>query len=163
MPDRPAAGAFTPGYVEARLEAAGQTLLALPWAGCFPSGFKNLWTDDATGGRRYPLPTPQAISDMDEAYRWAGLATDLEERRLVLMRSLVLPDSDTRRQRYVWSWRRLRHITGLHVVTLQGRWGRGIDHITAALNRPGLCAASGGSLGIPCRSIFQRRHERMNA
>lgn len=165
MADRPNPGGFKAGYVEARFEEAGKTLLALPWAGCFPAGLRTLWPETSASDvqRRYPIPSSQAISEMDEAYRWVGLVKDMEERRLVLMRSLVFPDSPKDRPRYVWSWRRLRSTTGLHTDTLQGRWGRGIDRIVAALNRPGFCVASGGPFGIPRNQMFARRPERATA
>jgi hypothetical protein len=76
---------------------------------------------------------------MDEAYRWTALIADQEERRLVLMRSLVLPVSASGMPRYVWTWSRLRRTTGLHPDTLKARWGRGIDRIVCELNRPTQC------------------------
>lgn len=49
---------------------------------------------------------------MDEVYRWAALIAKPDERRLVLMRSLVLPLSASGRARYVWSWSKLRRPRG---------------------------------------------------
>ena len=147
MRDSPRPGRVSAAEVEARMTDAGRVLLALPWTGCFPAGFRSFW-DDETGGTRsrHPVPSSHQISLMDEAYRWTELIADQDERRLVLMRSLVLPASAFGTPRYVWSWRRLRRETGLHTDTLKKRWGRGIDRIVRALNRPGLCAASGGPI-----------------
>lgn len=126
---------FTEGEVEARLTDAGRVLLALPWAGCFPCGFRSLWPEtEPSGSRRRPPSAPQ-IDAMDEAYCWTSLIVDQDERRLVLMRSLVLPMSPHGTPRFVYSWRRLGRITGLHADTLKKRWGRGIGHIVTGLNR----------------------------
>ncbi len=70
---------------------------------------------------------------MDEAYRWAAFVTEVDERRLVLMRSLVRRGADGR-LRQVWTWRKLRKLTGLHHDTLTKMWGRGIDRIVRGLN-----------------------------
>ena len=84
---------------------------------------------------------------MDEAYRGTALIAEHEERRLVLMRSLVLSPSASGKPRYVWSWGRLRRATGLHPDTLQKRWARGIARIVTALNQRSAVFASGGSVG----------------
>jgi y4mF family transcriptional regulator len=118
---------MTTSEVENRLAGAGQALLALPHAGCFPAGFRTLWPGSGeTSARGDFLPSPAEISAMDEAYRWVGLLPDADERRLVLMRSLVRPGSAGAPRRYVWSWRRLRRTTGRHPDTLKAIWGRGI-------------------------------------
>jgi hypothetical protein len=80
------------------------------------------------------MPTSQQITAMDEAYRWTSFIPNQDERRLVLMRSLMSENADGD-PRPVWSWRRLRKATGLHSDTLKARWGRGIDRIVAGLNR----------------------------
>jgi hypothetical protein len=129
--------------IEARLMAAGRVLMALPWAGCFPTGFRSLWPDAANGvprSVRQP-PSSREISAMDEAYRWIAFIGDPDERRLVLMRSLVLPDSAFGTPRHVWTWNRLRRVTGLHPDTLMVRHGRGIDRIVRALNGRARCPA----------------------
>ncbi len=83
---------MTASEVENRLADAGQALLALPHAGCLPAGFRTLWLDAGESAARGDfLPSPAEISAMDEAYRWVGLLPDVDERRLVLMRSLVRP------------------------------------------------------------------------
>jgi hypothetical protein len=125
---------ITPATVEARLAAAGRVLLALPHAGCFPMGFRTLWPDLPREAAPCAwLPSAAEISAMDEAYRWVCLIADIEERRLVLMRSLVRLGADGK-PRHVWTWRRLRKMTGRHPDTLQAVWGRGIDRIARALN-----------------------------
>jgi hypothetical protein len=104
---------MTASEVEDRLAAAGQVLLSLPHAGCFPAGFRSLWPGyvEASPSSDF-LPSPAEISAMDEAYRWVGLLLDVDERRLVLMRSLVRPGSPGALRRYVWTRRRLRKSTG---------------------------------------------------
>ena len=139
-------GRVTEAEVEVRLADAGRVLLALPWAGCFPCGFRTLWPEIESARPRHPVPSSYQISAMDEAYRWTAFITEVEERRLVLMRSLVLPDSAFGTPRHVWSWGRLRRATGLHPDTLKKRWGRGIGRIVSALNRPSPSAATGGSI-----------------
>jgi hypothetical protein len=150
MPERPEPGRITAAYVEARLESAGRALMALPWAGCFPAGLRSLWPEVADNSpRRWDPPTSRAISDMDEAYRWCGLIADAEQRKLVLMRSLVWPDSPSDQPRYKYPWRELRRITGLHSDTLRVRWGRGIDTIVTRLNRGGQRLQQGGTPAAP--------------
>ena len=127
-------------------------LLALPWAGCFPCGFRTLWPETEAAYPRRPVPSSHQISAMDQAYRWTALIPESEERRLVLMRSLVLPPSASGRPRYVWSWGRLRRATGLHPDTLKKRWGRGIGRIVVELNRPFPSEAFGRSIASSCRS-----------
>jgi hypothetical protein len=140
---RPDPGGYSAPYVEDRLERAGRTLLALPWAGCFPAGFTCLWPEVAGGAsRRYAVPSISAVSAMDEAYRWITLITDPDPDRLVMIRSLVLrrslviPDSPEEKPEYCYRWRDLQRSTGLHRDTLRDRWGRGIDLIVGGLNRP---------------------------
>lgn len=70
MNARPRPGSFTAAFVELQLEMAGRTLLALPWAGCFPVGMASLLLaigDSAE--RRYDVPTSSAISGMDARRR----------------------------------------------------------------------------------------------
>ena len=154
MRGRPEPGGYTAGYVKARFELAGRTLMALPWAGCFPAGITCLWPEVAGGEpRRYDVPATAAITQMDEAYRWIALISDADPerliamRKLVLCRSLVFPDKEPDDpERYKFSWRSLQRTTGLHRDTLIDRWGRGIDLIVGRLNRPGLCHRSGGKI-----------------
>lgn len=138
MPDRLGSCTFTASQIDLRLKEAGATLLALPWAGCFPAGFRTLWPRTAAApSPRLPVPTSREISAMDEAYRWTELIQDYDERRLVLMRSLVWPTARVGKVRHEWTWGKLRRATGLHPDTLQKRWGRGIDRIVRGLNRRG--------------------------
>jgi hypothetical protein len=92
---------------------------------------------------------------MDQAYRWCGLIADVDQRRLVLMRSLVWPDSPANGPRYRYPWRELRRITALHTETLKLRWGRGIDTIVSRLTRPGYCALAGGKVGPGSQAMRQ--------
>ena len=134
MLDRPIAGRVNATDVEERLADAGRVLLALPWSGCFPAGYRALWPDQGGPSAYRRMPTAREISAMDEAYRWTSFIADQDERRLVLMRSLIFEDAEGR-SRYVWTWRRLRRTTGLHSDTLKARWGRGIDRIVRGLNQ----------------------------
>ena len=129
-------GRFNAAAVEERLSEAGRVLLALPWSGCFPAGFRCLWPDQGGPSAWCRMPTACEITAMDEAYRWTSFIADQDERRLVLMRSLLLPDTASGRPHYVWTWRRLQRTTGLHRDTLKTRWGRGIDRIVRGLNAP---------------------------
>lgn len=122
--------------VEERLTEAGRVLLTLPWSGCFPAGFRSLWPDQLGPSSRHRVPTAQEISAMDAAYAWTAFIADQDERRLVLMRSLVLSEVGCATPRHVWSWRRIQRMTGLHRDTLKLRWGRGIDRIVCGLNAP---------------------------
>ena len=126
----------TEAEVEARLADAGRVLLALPWAGCFPCGFRTLWPETEAAAPRRPVPSSHQINAMDQAYRWTALIPEPEERRLVLMRSLVLPPTPFGTPRYVWSWSKLRRSTGLHPDTLQKLHGRGLARIARGLNAP---------------------------
>jgi hypothetical protein len=136
MRDGPFVGRCNATDVEERLAEAGRVLLTLPWSGCFPAGFRSLWPDQLGPSRQRRMPTSREISAMDEAYRWTSFIADQDERRLVLMRSLIFEDTTSGRLRYVWTWRRLRRTTGLHPDTLKTRWGRGIDRIVRGLNQP---------------------------
>jgi len=123
--------------VEVRLADAGRVLLALPWANCFPFGVRNLWSEpEADAFARRPIPTSDQIRAMDQAFRRAVLIPRPEERRLVLMRSLVLPQPST-------SGRPATSGPGDGfgaprgcIRTLQQRWYRGIRHMVCALSRP---------------------------
>lgn len=135
MRDGPMAGRFNAAEVEERLAEAGRVLLTLPWSGCFPAGFRSLWPDQGRASPRRRMPTAQQISAMDAAFAWTAFILDQDERRFVLMRSLVLSEAGAS-PRHVWSWRRMQRMTGLHRDTLKVRWGRGIDRIVRGLNRP---------------------------
>ena len=57
---------MTPSAVENRLADAGQVLLALPYAGCFPAGSRTLWPgyDEASSHGSF-LPSRAEISAME--------------------------------------------------------------------------------------------------
>jgi len=157
--DVPRPGNINAGHVEERLADAGRVLLALPWSGCFPAGFRSLWPDQGGPSAQRCVPTSLEITAMDEAYRWTEFIADQDERRLVLMRSLTLEDSALGTPRHVWSWRRLRKATGLHSDTLKARWGRGIDRIVRGLNCPGQRPGPQRADALACRSYAQTRRE----
>lgn len=96
-----------------------------------PTGIHSFWPELSSGGseRRCAAPSAGEITRMDQTYGWCGLIPEVDQRRLVLMRSLVWPDSPANAPRNRYSWRELRRITGLHGDTLKLRWGQGIDMI----------------------------------
>jgi hypothetical protein len=158
MRDGPIAGRFSAAEVEERLTDAGRVLLALPWSGCFPAGFRNLWPDQGRASTRRRVPTAQQISAMDAAYGWTAFIIDQDERRFVLMRSLVLSEAGAK-PRHVWTWRRMQRLTGLHRDTLKVRWGRGIDRIVRGLNRPAVAIGAHRPPFGPFRSLNHGKPE----
>ena len=182
MSERERRGGFTEQEVEARLAEAGRVLVALPWAGCFPCGFRSLWPVSAPATERRRPPSSLQIDAMDQAYAWTALIRNQDERRVVLMRSLMLPPSPSGKPRYVWTWGRLRRATGLHPDTLKRRHAAGIGEIVQALKAaPAAAAGSIGSRSEPtavrhlphsrdsrrrrargrgCRSLFPRASTR---
>jgi len=72
--DVPRPGNINAGHVEERLADAGRVLLALPWSGCFPAGFRSLWPDQGGPSAQRCVPTSQEITAMDEAYGQAPSA-----------------------------------------------------------------------------------------
>lgn len=125
-----------------RLEEAGRTLIALPGKGCLPASFGSGWPDvvraavEAYGYDpeqiRPPAPEPQAITRMDEAFRWVGLipATQRSHRRIVLMRAMVHPITG----RHRWSWRRIARAFGWDHRAIQRWHAQGVDAIVSALS-----------------------------
>lgn len=137
-----------------RLERAGETLMALPARGCFPAAFPTASLSHLIPREselpRVPRPSARDVSRMDEAYGWVRLlpsATrlDVQRRRIVLMRSLVWPDSE-RPDPHVWSWRRLADRLGPDHHTVQRRHAAAIASICAAVNR----------MSPPCRATLAR-------
>lgn len=128
--------------VIARLEEAGRTLIALPSKGCYPAREGSSWPaivhdvaesygyDEETV--RAPVPSPQAITRMDEAYQWITLipAQLVSHRKIVLMRSLVHPVSD----RHRFSWRKIGKLFGWSHEAVRIWHAQGIDRIVAAAN-----------------------------
>jgi hypothetical protein len=160
MRDRVEPGGYTAPYVEDRFERAGRVLMALPWIGCYPAGLTCFWPEiSGDVPRRWAVPPQYEITRMAETYDWVRLIADPDParlimiRRLVLMRSLVKPDSPQEEPDYKFSWRKLVRMTGLHRDTLITRWGEGIDRIVGRLNHPGLCARSGGRIGPDAAAV----------
>ena len=137
-------GAFVPTkeYLTVRLEEAGRALIALPHSGYSPRlRQSNLelvrsaieaygWAERRI---RPPIPTPEAIDAMDEAYAWLALIPQEKYviRRLVAARSLVHPLTD----RHLYPWRRLGDAIGADHKAVQRWWAQGIDIILGALAR----------------------------
>jgi Domain of unknown function (DUF6362) len=128
------------GYVIARLEKAGSTLLALPGTGWSPKlRMSSLdivrtaiesygWTDRRV---RPPVPSAAAITDMDEVLSWISFipAERYVLRRIVGARSLVHPITE----KHLFPWRRLGAALGADHKAVQ-RWHReGIDILVGAL------------------------------
>ena len=137
-------GAFVPTkeYIVVRLEEAGRAAIAMPHTGYSPRlRISNLevvhsameaygWAEKRF---RPPVPTPEAIDAMDEAYAWLALIPQEKYvlRRLVAARSLVHPLTD----RHLYPWRRLGDAIGADHKAVQRWWAQGIDFILAGLTR----------------------------
>jgi hypothetical protein len=171
---------YTADVVRLRLQEAGRTLLSMPGSGCFPAGYRNNWPQvvhaalDAYREEEIDQPGARDVTRMDEALRWIAFIPlqpgrqgsgetwsrhgGALVRRVVMMRSLINP----RTGREIWSARRIGEALGTS-HTQVGRWyDQGIDRIVVALNRVGLCAASGGcvlgkSAHLPLAGIAARR------
>jgi len=127
-------------YVNARLDEAGATLLALPGCGYSPrmsSGGMDVvrtaieaygWTEIPI---KPPVPSAHKIDEMDEALRWLGLIPNDRYvlRRIVGARMLVHPVTD----RHLFTWRRIAKVLGCHHCAVQ-RWHRdAVDLIVCGL------------------------------
>ena len=129
-----------------RLEEAGRTLIALPSKGCLPAQWGNGWPQvvhaaaEAYGYDpeqiRPPAPEAQAITRMDEAWRWVSEIPEDKKnlRRIVLMRALVHPVTE----RHRWSWRRIGRSLGWDYRAIQRWHAQGIDLIVAGLREAGV-------------------------
>jgi hypothetical protein len=128
-------------FVIARLEEAGSTLLSLPETGFSPrmrTGALRAVHSAAeaygwsTARLRPPVPSPDRISRMDEAFKWLGLIPDDRTvlRRLVSARCLVSPLTG----KHLYAWRRLGTLVGADHKAIQRWHGEGIRLIVRALN-----------------------------
>lgn len=141
-------GAVDAAFVIARLEEAGETLMALPASG--PStrmrtasldivrsaleGYGWASANGSAGGRLRPsAPSPAAITRMDQTLAWLGLIPDGKYviRRIVSSRSLKNPATG----RHLYPWRRLGTLLGADHKAIQRWHAQGIDILVAALNR----------------------------
>src|SRR4051812_18736112 len=140
--------------IEARLEHAGATLLALPATGTRPAGFRCAWPAivhdfrEAYGWNaarmRPPVPSPADIDMMDEALGWLALIPNdrFVLRRIVAARALVAPLTGRHLSgRHLYSWRRLGRVLGADHRAVQ-RWhadgirciARGLGGVTSAVS-----------------------------
>jgi hypothetical protein len=126
--------------IVARLEEAGQTLLALPSTGPSPRLRTTAWQvlGSAIEGygwekarMRPAMPDSSRVSRMDEAYGWIALITADRYvlRRIVGARSLVHPLTE----RHLYPWRRLGTALGADHKAVQRWHGQGIALIAEAL------------------------------
>lgn len=134
-------GAVDAGYVVARLEDAGRTLISLPNTGYSPrmrsSALEVLRAacqpEEASPSKRLRLPVPSAarIGAMDEAWSWLGLipADRYVLRRIVGARALVSPTTE----RHLFSWRRLGGLLGADHRAVQRWHAEGIGWIVKGL------------------------------
>jgi hypothetical protein len=127
-------------YVIARLEEAGQTLLALPNTGYTThlrtGGLEIVrtaaesygWTDQRI---RPAIPPAARITRMDEAWLWIPLIPRdrVVLRRIVGARSLVSPVTE----RHMFTWRRLGTLLGADHKAIQRWHAQGIAMILEAL------------------------------
>lgn len=129
--------------VTARLEHAGQTLLALrapsPWPQSYRCAMPEVmhqailaygYTSEAV---RPAIPDANAISRMDQAWKWLQLIPQARFvlRRVVAARSLVNPVSG----RHVLGWRHLGRVIHADHHAAQRWHSQGIDIIVEGLNR----------------------------
>jgi hypothetical protein len=129
-------------FVTARLEEAGETLLALPGTGystrlrtssldIVRTALENYGWSEARV--RPPVPSSAKITRMDEALAWILLipVENYVLRRIVGARCLVSPVTE----RHLFPWRRLAAALGADHKAIQRWHGQGIALIVAALNR----------------------------
>lgn len=142
-PDGAPDGALDATTVIARLEEAGETLMALPASG--PSTRLRTSSLDivrdaldghgwGSGGRLRPATaSAAAITRMDEALGWLRLIPDSKYviRRIVSSRTLKNPTTG----RHLFPWRRLGTLLGADHKAIQRWHAQGIDMLVAALNR----------------------------
>lgn len=132
----------TIGWVVARLEEAGATLLALPNTGpstrMARSGLD--WVRSAAESYgmghaklRPAIPSAAQITRMDRALAWIPRIPEDKYvlRRVVGARSLVNPMNG----RHLYSWRRLGEAVGADHKAVQRWHGQGIETIVRILNR----------------------------
>ena len=127
-------------YVNAHLEAAGMTLLALPGSGFSPrmsAGGMDVvhaaieaygWTETPI---KPPVPSARRIDAMDEALKWLRLIPQDRYvlRRIVGARMLVHPISE----RNLFTWNRIAKVLGCDHKAIQRWHAQGIDLIVAGL------------------------------
>lgn len=146
-------------YVQDRLNAAGEALMALPSRGCFPARIRSSMPDyiqlpDGDTHKVNPLysardaeaprptrPTIAAITAMEEVYfEWIPLlpwdtALRIKKRRILLLRTLNWPESE-REDPHVWSWRRLGLLFDINHETVHIWHARTVDELISRMPRP---------------------------
>jgi hypothetical protein len=114
--------------VQARLEEAGMTLLALPAVQIGPRFSVMGWPLVRDSAESYgwnearvrpALPDAAAIDRMDEALGWVALVRTVAARRVVQARLLIDPVTGNHR----FTWRRIGQIVGADYRAVQ-RWHR---------------------------------------
>ena len=157
---------WTAELVLDRLERAGATLLALPHTGHSTRMSQSklpIVRDyaDLVGAEPYDelvvVPSPRAISEMEQALGWIALipVERVVLRRIVGARSLCRPAT----MRPLYGWRQIAAMVGASHEAVRQWHAQGIDLIVSALQRPGLCQASGGAVG-PGPGYIRRQLER---
>lgn len=151
----------TPAEIlQARLEEAGATLMALAVRGVRPAQIRSAhpevvheaieaygWTEE---DMPFAAPSARAITRMDEAFGWIALLTldpgrpgsgerwsrhgPAMYRRLILSRSYTNP----RTGRHVFSWRRLGRVLGTSQETARLWHAQALDRLLGAMNRAGI-------------------------
>lgn len=127
----------TDDEVKAALYSAGETLMALRVARCYPAGYRSCMPeylrepgDKAETDFVCPQPNSRAVSAMDKTLAWIDLLpghTDYQQRirRLVLARLLVSPRTGAP----VFGWRRLAARFGCSHTHAERLW----DHAAATI------------------------------
>ena len=157
---------WTAEIVLDRLDHAGATLLALPHTGYSTRMSQSnlpIVRDfaDLVGVQpdRKPAmaPTPRMVTEMEEAFGWIRLipADKAVLRRIVGSRALCWPAT----MRPLYPWRTIATMVGASHEAVRTWHAQGVDLIVTALNRPGLCEASGGVVG-PGPNLIRRQLER---
>ena len=130
-----------PEFVLARLEEAGATLLSLPEQGFSPRLRTGALQAVHSAAEAYgwssahlrpPIPSPQRISRMDEAFAWLALLPPdrVILRRLLSARALVSPLT----ARHLYTWRRLGGLVGADHKAVQRWHAEGLRLVALALN-----------------------------
>lgn len=134
--------AIDAAYVNARLDEAGATLLALPGCGHSPRMSEGGMDVVRTAIEAYgwteiqikpPVPSAHRIDEMDEALTWLSLIPHHRYvlRRIVGARMLVHPVTE----RHLFTWRRIAKVLRADYKAMQRWHAQGIDLIVSGLQQ----------------------------
>lgn len=148
--------AWTFDLVVTRLAEAGCTLLRLRVTGVRPAGFRSSMPRyvadledeacaDTMPGLRPSQPTAGEVTRMDQALEWVSMVPPdmVAHRRIVHARCMT----NWATGRPVYSWRAIARKLHIDNKTAKAWHDLAVSMIVLRLNRPGMCAASGGPVG----------------